>query len=137
MAADIVDPVGSPVEVYRRTRDRMPAHETELEETLEEGVKVKWLSTITGAEGRHLTIERMVLDADGKPQGFALTGTVRARSTSLVNPAVRDFLGGNASGSSQLLYGPDGIVRFSRLRVSACRAEIGRASCRERVSSPV
>lgn len=54
--------------VYRRTRDKMPAHETELEEALDEGVKVKWLSTVTGAEGGHLTIEKMVLDADGKPQ---------------------------------------------------------------------
>ena len=54
--------------VYRRTRERMPAHDFELEEALEEGVKVKWLSTITGAEGGKLTIEKMVLDADGKPQ---------------------------------------------------------------------
>ncbi len=54
--------------VYRRTREKMPAHDFELEEALEEGVKVKWLSTITGAEGGHLTIEKMVLDADGKPQ---------------------------------------------------------------------
>ena len=54
--------------VYRRTREKMPAHDFELEEALEEGVKVKWLSTITGAEGGKLTIEKMVLDADGKPQ---------------------------------------------------------------------
>jgi len=54
--------------VYRRTRDRMPAHDFELEEALEEGVKVKWLSTITGAVGETLTIEKMTLDADGKPQ---------------------------------------------------------------------
>jgi NADPH-dependent glutamate synthase beta subunit-like oxidoreductase len=54
--------------VYRRNRERMPAHDFELEEALEEGVKVKWLSTITGAEGGTLTIEKMVLDADGKPQ---------------------------------------------------------------------
>lgn len=51
--------------------------------------------------------------------GFALTGTVRARSISLVNPAVQEFLGGQAAGSSQIAYGPDGVVRFSRLRVSA------------------
>ena len=54
--------------VYRRTREKMPAHDFELEEALEEGVKVKWLSTITGAEGGTLTIEKMVLDAEGKPQ---------------------------------------------------------------------
>ena len=33
------------VVVYRRTRDRMPAHDSELEEALAEGVTVKWLST--------------------------------------------------------------------------------------------
>lgn len=63
-------------------------------------------------------------------QGFVLTGTVRARSTSLANPAVRDFLGGAAAGSSQLAYGPDGVVRFSALRVSAPLLQIadGRGS---------
>lgn len=50
--------------------------------------------------------------------GFGLTGTVRARSTSLVNPAVQEFLGGQAAGSSQIAYGPDGVVRFSRLRIA-------------------
>ena len=32
--------------VYRRTRDRMPAHDIEVEEALEEGVLMRWLSTI-------------------------------------------------------------------------------------------
>ncbi len=54
--------------VYRRTREKMPAHDFELEEALEEGVKVKWLSTITGAEGGRLTIEKMRLNAEGKPE---------------------------------------------------------------------
>ena len=58
--------------VYRRTRDRMPAHDFELEEALEEGVMVKWLSTIKqsamGEAGGALTIEKMVLDAQGRPQ---------------------------------------------------------------------
>lgn len=54
--------------VYRRNRERMPAHDFELEEALEEGVRVKWLSTITRADGAHLTIEKMELDADGRPQ---------------------------------------------------------------------
>jgi NADPH-dependent glutamate synthase beta subunit-like oxidoreductase len=56
------------VVVYRRTRDRMPAHDSELEEALQEGVKVKWLSTVRHAEGGKLTLERMELDASGFPQ---------------------------------------------------------------------
>jgi 2-oxoacid:acceptor oxidoreductase delta subunit (pyruvate/2-ketoisovalerate family) len=54
--------------VYRRNRERMPAHDFELEEALEEGVMVKWLSTITKAEGETLTIEKMKLDEKGFPQ---------------------------------------------------------------------
>ena len=54
--------------VYRRTRDRMPAHDSEVQEALEEGVRMKWLSTVRHAEGGRLTIERMALDADGFPQ---------------------------------------------------------------------
>jgi NADPH-dependent glutamate synthase beta subunit-like oxidoreductase len=54
--------------VYRRTRDRMPAHDIELEEALEEGVLMKWLSTIKRADEGKLVLERMELDASGFPQ---------------------------------------------------------------------
>jgi len=56
------------VVVYRRTRERMPAHDFELEEALEEGVLVKWLSTIKRAGEGRIVVERMELDADGFPQ---------------------------------------------------------------------
>jgi NADPH-dependent glutamate synthase beta subunit-like oxidoreductase len=56
------------VVVYRRTRDRMPAHDSELEEALEEGVLVKWLSTVRHADGGRLVLERMELDEHGFPQ---------------------------------------------------------------------
>jgi 2-oxoacid:acceptor oxidoreductase delta subunit (pyruvate/2-ketoisovalerate family) len=54
--------------VYRRTRDRMPAHDIEVEEALEEGVQMRWLSTIAGADRGKLVIEKMELDATGFPQ---------------------------------------------------------------------
>ena len=54
--------------VYRRTRDKMPAHDFEVTEALEEGVKLKWLSTITEAGEGSITIEKMALDAKGFPQ---------------------------------------------------------------------
>jgi len=54
--------------VYRRTRDKMPAHDFEVEEALQEGVMVKWLSTIKqAANGGTLTIEKMRLDEKGQP----------------------------------------------------------------------
>ena len=54
--------------VYRRTREKMPAHDSELEEALQEGVMVKWLSTIRQADEGEIRVERMALDASGFPQ---------------------------------------------------------------------
>ena len=66
--------------VYRRTRDRMPAHDAEVEEALQEGVMVKWLSTIKQADGGQLTIEKMALDASGTPQPTGEFETLQADS---------------------------------------------------------
>jgi 2-oxoacid:acceptor oxidoreductase delta subunit (pyruvate/2-ketoisovalerate family) len=56
------------VVVYRRTRERMPAHDFEVEEAEEEGIQMRWLSTIQRAEAGVLTLERMELDENGFPQ---------------------------------------------------------------------
>ena len=56
------------VVVYRRTRDRMPAHDIEVEEALEEGITMRWLSTVAQAEAGKLVIEKMRLDDTGFPQ---------------------------------------------------------------------
>jgi len=57
-----------PVIVYRRTRDKAPAHDFEIEEALQEGVMVKWLSTIKHADEGEILIEKMALDEKGFPQ---------------------------------------------------------------------
>jgi NADPH-dependent glutamate synthase beta subunit-like oxidoreductase len=54
--------------VYRRTRERMPAHDFEVTEAEEEGVMMKWLSTIKHAEEGRLLLERMELDETGFPR---------------------------------------------------------------------
>jgi 2-oxoacid:acceptor oxidoreductase delta subunit (pyruvate/2-ketoisovalerate family) len=54
--------------VYRRTRDRMPAHAFEVEEAEQEGVLMKWLTTVRRADGGVLQVERMELDDTGFPQ---------------------------------------------------------------------
>jgi NADPH-dependent glutamate synthase beta subunit-like oxidoreductase len=69
--------------VYRRTRERMPAHETELEEALQEGVLVKWLSTIKQAGESSITVEKMALDAKGNPQPTGEFETLEADSVVL------------------------------------------------------
>jgi NADPH-dependent glutamate synthase beta subunit-like oxidoreductase len=56
------------VVVYRRTRERMPAHDFEVEEAEEEGVMMRWLSTIKEADEGKLLIEKMELDDTGFPQ---------------------------------------------------------------------
>ena len=66
--------------VYRRTREKMPAHDFEVEEALEEGVLVKWLSTIKQADGGALTIEKMTLDAQGNAQPTGQYETLQADS---------------------------------------------------------
>ena len=54
--------------VYRRTRERMPAHDSEVQEALEEGVMMKWLSTIRHAGEGRVLLEKMELDETGFPQ---------------------------------------------------------------------
>jgi 2-oxoacid:acceptor oxidoreductase delta subunit (pyruvate/2-ketoisovalerate family) len=67
--------------VYRRTREKMPAHDFEVEEALQEGILVKWLSTIRnmGDEGT-ITVEKMTLDAAGFPQPTGELETLEADS---------------------------------------------------------
>ena len=54
--------------VYRRTRERMPAHDFEVEEAEQEGVLMRWLSTIKQADEGRVLIEKMELDETGFPQ---------------------------------------------------------------------
>jgi 2-oxoacid:acceptor oxidoreductase delta subunit (pyruvate/2-ketoisovalerate family) len=66
--------------VYRRTREKMPAHNLEVEEALQEGVLVKWLSTIKQAGDGALTIEKMCLDDKGNPQPTGVYETLAVDS---------------------------------------------------------
>ena len=66
--------------VYRRTRDRMPAHDFEVEEALQEGIMMKWLSTIKRMDEGLLTVEKMQLDEKGFPQPTGEFETLEADS---------------------------------------------------------
>jgi NADPH-dependent glutamate synthase beta subunit-like oxidoreductase len=66
--------------VYRRNREKMPAHDFECEEAMAEGVMVKWLSTIKQAGDHALTIEKMTLDEQGNPQPTGEFETLEADS---------------------------------------------------------
>ena len=56
------------VVVYRRTRDRMPAHDIEVEEATEEGVQMKWLSTVSRSRARPSCSRRWPSTTIGFPQ---------------------------------------------------------------------
>ncbi len=72
-----------PVVVYRRTRDKAPAHDFEIEEALQEGVMIKWLSTIKQADAGEIIVEKMALDEKGFPQPTGEFETLEADSVVL------------------------------------------------------
>lgn len=69
--------------VYRRNREKMPAHDFEVEEALQEGVLIKWLSTIKQAGESSITVEKMTLDEKGFPQPTGEFETLQADSVVL------------------------------------------------------
>ncbi len=94
--------------VYRRTRDRMPAHDFEVQEALEEGVTVRWLSTIRQMDEDALIIEKMVLDEHGWPQP---TGEFEAiAGDSLVLALGQDVDSTVVQRIPGVKYGKDGVV---------------------------
>ncbi|WP_291340024.1 NAD(P)-binding protein [Corynebacterium sp.] len=51
--------------LYRRTRDRMTAHDSEVMEAEEEGITMRWLSTVNHVDEGSVRIEKMAIDAEG------------------------------------------------------------------------
>lgn len=64
--------------VYRRSRDEMPAHAFEAAEAEEEGVLIHWLRTIKQIDETGFKVEKMMIDADGRPQPTGEFETIEA-----------------------------------------------------------
>ena len=64
--------------IYHRDRAHMPARAFEADEAIEEGVKIKWLTSIKEITGPSLTVERMTLDENGRPQPTGEIETLEA-----------------------------------------------------------
>jgi len=64
--------------VYRRDRAHMPARAFEADEAIAEGIRIKWLTSIKEIAGPELTVERMELDAHGRPQPTGRLETLAA-----------------------------------------------------------
>lgn len=71
------------VVVYRRNREKMPAHEVEVNEALDEGIIMRWLSTISWVNEGLVTVEKMQLDDKGFPQPTGEFETLEADSVIL------------------------------------------------------
>ena len=67
--------------VYRSGPGQMKAHDFEVKEALEEGVKLNWLSTIKEMDASgSIKVEKMELDADGYPKPTGKFETIEADS---------------------------------------------------------
>ena len=64
--------------IYRRDREHMPGHDSELAEALEEGVTVRWLRSIKRMDDTTFTVEAMELDDQGRPQPTGQLETIEA-----------------------------------------------------------
>ncbi|MFL6177053.1 MAG: NAD(P)-binding protein [Ornithinibacter sp.] len=64
--------------VYRRTREQMPAHESEAQDAEAEGIRINWLRTISSMGEDDLTVEVQELDEHGKPHGTGRFETLEA-----------------------------------------------------------
>ncbi len=107
--------------VYRRTREKMPAHDFEVEEALQEGVMIKWLSTIRNmADEGTLTVEKMTLDDKGFPQPTGEFETLEADSLVLalgqdVDLSLLDGVPGLEIRDGVAVVGPDMMTGFPGL----------------------
>jgi len=93
--------------VYRRTRDKAPANDEEITEALEEGILVKWLSTVNHVDEKSMQIEKMALDADGFPQPTGEFETLEADSLILALGQEVDF---SLLGNSADIDTKDGVM---------------------------
>ncbi len=69
-----------PLIIYRRDRDRMPAHDFEADEAMAEGVKINWLRTITEIDKTNFKVEVMELNDKGRPVPTGKYETLEADS---------------------------------------------------------
>ena len=97
--------------IYHRDRAHMPAHAFEADEALEEGVKIKWLTSIREIVGPTLEVEAMELDADGRPRPTGRIETLAADAVVLALGQTTD------SGFLREIPGieflPDGTVKVT------------------------
>jgi formate dehydrogenase (NADP+) beta subunit len=104
--------------IYHRDRAHMPAHEFEADEALEEGVKIKWLTSIKEITGPSLTVEVMELDADGRPQPTGRMERLEADAVVLALGQQTDS--GFLKHVPGIAFKPDGTVIVGQDMMTGC-----------------
>jgi translocation and assembly module TamB len=95
---------------------------------------------VNGYQVDSIGIVNLETDADlyaAAGGGWGIKGRIVGRSTRLFNDGVRSFLGGNAIARVSLDFGPDGIIRFSDLKVAAPLFRVIRGSGRYDPAGPL
>jgi NADPH-dependent glutamate synthase beta subunit-like oxidoreductase len=95
--------------VYRRDRAHMPAHAIEASEAIQEGLRIKWLSTIKAIAGSEICIETMELDQNGVPQPTGRYETLQADAVVLALGQESDS--GFLRSVPGIEFEPDGSVK--------------------------
>ncbi len=95
--------------VYRRDQAHMPARAFEAEDALEEGIKIKWLTSIKEIIGPELTVESMELDAHGRPRPTGKLETLQADAVILA--LGQETESGFLRGISGIEFAEDGVVK--------------------------
>jgi NADPH-dependent glutamate synthase beta subunit-like oxidoreductase len=99
--------------IYHRDRAHMPAHAMEADEALEEGVKIRWLTAIKEIAGPQLKLERVALDANGRPQPTGEIDTLEADAVVLAlgqqtdSAFLRKVPGIDFKSDGTVIVGPD------------------------------
>ncbi|MDR1968023.1 MAG: NAD(P)-binding protein [Burkholderiaceae bacterium] len=94
--------------VYHRDCSHMGALPFEAEEALEEGVQIRWLSSIRDVDGQSVRVEKMRHDEHGKPQPTGEFETLEADSLVLALGQQTDT--GFLRGVPDVEFAPDGTV---------------------------
>lgn len=94
--------------IYHRDRAHMPAHAFEADEALEEGVRIKWLTSIKEIAGPSLIVEVMELGSDGQPQPTGQFETLEADAVVLALGQQTDS--GFLRKVPGIVFQPDGTV---------------------------
>jgi formate dehydrogenase beta subunit len=104
--------------IYRRDRANMPAHDFEVMEAEEEGIKINWLRTIKQIDSTTFTVEVMEIGKDGKPYATGKIETLEADSLILALGQETDtaFL----STLPGIDLKPDGTVMVNESMMTGC-----------------